>query len=376
MSDFSATDWSLVPELVDTLFEKCAAPAWSIRSKVSSVYTSHPVGYYWNPYLEKAGCLFSEESSDQERLWCCAALQRAVGIEKNSSDALTLADVSTGRWVKVAESPFIKRLAEYGNFFPAADIPYNNPSPLAAMLTSGLLGAGLGYGVGWAGEKMLPGSLQGKKRLRKTLSRLGAVMGAAPGATWAAANLADGRSLNDASLVTPSTKEPGSHNRIDINQIKEKSASNVYQANFDLESAQVLGNDLLEYLAEDMYKEGMFSAGAGAQGVQPVNTNRLGQVLWDTGASPQTAATTMSSMYAAQQLPGGAGPNQVTPHQTGLLASMMGAAGGGLKGYATGWAVGKGLGILTGMPQSSQNTLKGTGAALGVINTLVPRLFN
>lgn len=376
MSDFTANDWSLVPELIDTLFEKCAGPAWLIRPRVSSVYTSRPVGYYWNPYLEKAGCLFSDSNSEDEKLWCCAALQRAVGMEKVSSSELSLDEVSTGRWVKVAESPLVKRLAQYGNFFPASDIPYNKPSPLAAMLTSGLLGAGLGYGLGWAGEKVLPRAVQDKNRLRKTLAILGGVLGAAPGATWAAANLADGRDFNDPSLITPSTKEPTSPGRIDSRKIQMKSASETYKRNFDLERAASLGEDLLAYLSEDLYKEGMFSSGSGARDVDPVNVNRLGQVLWDTGASPQTAATTMSSMYAAQQLPGGAGPNLVTPHQTGLLATMMGAAGGGIKGYATGWAVGKGLGVLTGMPESSQNAIKRTGAALGVINTLVPRLFN
>ena len=98
--------------------------------------------------------------------------------------------------------------------------------------------------------------------------------------------------------------------------------------------------------------------------------------MWEVGASPETAAATMSSVYAAQQLPGGAGPGYVTPHQTGLLGTMLGAAGGGMKGYAVGWGVGKALSTLTGMPERTQNTLKRTGATLGVINTLVPRLFH
>jgi hypothetical protein len=54
----------------------------------------------------------------------------------------------------------------------------------------------------------------------------------------------------------------------------------------------------------------------------------------------------------------------------------MGAAGGGIKGYATGYVVGKGLGILTGMPEGTQQKLRQTGATLGIINSLVPRLFN
>jgi hypothetical protein len=108
-----------------------------------------------------------------------------------------------------------------------------------------------------------------------------------------------------------------------------------------------------------------------------ISTNALGQVLWGVNAGPQTTAMAMGAMYGANQMPDPRSmPGYVTPHQTGLLGMAMGAAGGGIKGYATGFVVGKGLGILTGMPQSTQNVLKNTGAALGVINTLVPRLFN
>jgi hypothetical protein len=54
----------------------------------------------------------------------------------------------------------------------------------------------------------------------------------------------------------------------------------------------------------------------------------------------------------------------------------MGAAGGGIKGYIAGRAVGVGLGLLTGMPQKTQNVVTQSGLALGVINSLVPRLYN
>jgi hypothetical protein len=41
----------------------------------------------------------------------------------------------------------------------------------------------------------------------------------------------------------------------------------------------------------------------------------------------------------------------------------------------TGFAVGKGLGLLTGMPAGTQNKLRNTGALAGAIGALVPRLF-
>ena len=119
-----------------------------------------------------------------------------------------------------------------------------------------------------------------------------------------------------------------------------------------------------------------FGGATGAGGVPPVNINKLGQTLWEVGASPETAAATMSSVYAAQQLPGGVGPGYVTPQQTGLLGTMMGAAGGGLQGYAVGWGVGKALGVLTGMPVGTRKVLNRGGATLGIINSLMPRMFN
>jgi len=100
-------------------------------------------------------------------------------------------------------------------------------------------------------------------------------------------------------------------------------------------------------------------------------------VLWNAGADPRTSATTMGALYAAQQMSDPhAQEGEVTPHQMGLLGTMMGAAGGGIAGYLAGTVVGKTLGVLTGMPTATQQTLSQGGALLGVINAVVPRLFH
>jgi len=355
MPNFDEIDaylWSQVPERIDSLVEKCAAPAWDIRSKVGSIYTRNHAGYYWNPEIEKAAIHIRPVTDVTEASWCKSALDRAVGVDHVQSGLLSDADVVDGTWIKVAYSPTLARMGEVLNFFPSKDIPWNKPSPLAAMLTSGLMGAGLGYGLGWAGEKVMPEKLHRSGRTRKSLAVLGALMGASPGALWAVANQKSGLPVNSNELLKNKV-DTYSRNRIDVSDWREKASASFIKKAFD-----------------------PLGYGAGAEDVQPVNINRLGQTLWDVGATPQTAAATMSSVYAAQQLPGGVGPGYVTPRQTGLLGTMMGAAGGGAKGYATGWAVGKGLGLLTGMPPGTQTILKRTGAALGIINTLVPRLFN
>jgi len=355
MPNFDEIDaylWSQVPERIDSLVEKCAAAAWDIRSNTSNIYTRNHVGYYWNPEIEKAAIHMRPVVAVDEASWCKSALDRSVGVDHVQSDILSDDDVIDGTWIKVAYSPTLVRLGETLNFFPSKDIPWSKPSPLAAMLTSGLMGAGLGYGLGWAGEKVMPEKMHRPGRTRKSLAIIGALMGASPGALWAMANQKSGLPVNSDELLK-NTANKASKNRIDVPDWREKSSAAFVKKAFDA-----------------------FGTGAGAENVEPVNLNRLGQTLWDIGATPQTAAATMSSVYAAQQLPGGVGPGYVTPRQTGLLGTMMGAAGGGAKGYAAGWGVGKGLGLLTGMPPATQTILKRTGAALGIINTLVPRLFH
>jgi len=352
LEDVDAYLWSQLPDRIDSLVEKCASPAWDIRPKIGNIYTRNHVGYYWNPYLEKAAIHCRPVIDVSEASRCKTALDSAVGSDHVQNDILSDDDILNGEWIKVAFSSVlnlpVRRPGELLNFFSNSKVPWNKPSPVAAMLTSGLLGAGLGYGLGWVGEKILPEKLQQAGITRKSLATLGGLLAATPGAAWMGTNYITGQPVNSSELLKD---KPLTKNRIDIRKIKAAAV-------------------------ESFTKKAFGPLASGAGGIEPVNLNRLGQTLWDIGATPQTAAATMSSAYAAQQLPGGVGPGYVTPHQTGLLGTMMGAAGGGVKGYAVGWGVGKGLGLLTGMPSTTQNVLKNSGAALGIINTLVPKLFH
>ena len=374
LREIDAYLWSTVPERIDTLVEKCAGPAWDIRPAISSIYTKNDVSYYWNPEQEKAAVYFRPVFDIEEGGWCKAALDRAVGPEHVRTTPLSLEEATSGAWVKVANSPVLRRIGEALNFFPGfSDDPSDpaasghtsghtwmsvdrgdgqrvgiKPSPLAAMLTSGLLGSGLGYGAGYLGEKLMPEKWK-KGRLRKTLAVLGGLAGAAPGAAYALANVGAEEPWNSSIFMSEPKLEGDTSGRF-LAPVKYTQAV-------------------------DNFVKKAFTGGTGAGGVPPVNINKLGQTLWEVGASPETAAATMSSVYAAHQLPGGVGPGYVTPHQTGLLSTMMGAAGGGMMGYATGWGVGKALGVLTGMPTGTRKTLNRAGATLGVINSLMPRMF-
>ena len=349
--------WSRVPHLIDHYVEKCAAPARDIRRAVSQLYCCGDVGLYWNPVDDRAGVLYRgpAEKLAQETAWVKTAIERLTGEE---TAGLTLQDLVAGPWVKVAVAPTVRRIGELLNFFPGhypGGIP-NAPSPLAATLSGGLVGAGLGYGLGWAGEHFLPESWH-RGNLRKTFATAGGLAGATPGAMWSLAARLQGRSLMDGSVLAP---EPGSVPQLDLplNTVDDGPYGGK--------------------MAEDFVKRAFDSSADSPDGSGiAIDVNRLGQVLWEADVDPSMTATTLGAVYAAGRLPGGSGsPRYVTPQQTGVLGSLMGAAGGGAAGYATGWLVGKALGLLTGMPAGTQNVLKNTGAIVGIVDAVVPRLFH
>jgi hypothetical protein len=365
-----AAAWARVPELVDRWVEKCAAPAWDIRQAIGRIFTRGDFGVYWDPEFDKAGLLFrqsprhdvSHDKYAQDLALMRAAVIRAVGQDHFMAAPLEDRYVASGRMVKVAYSPTLRRLGELLNFFPGeypGGYP-NSPNPLAATLTGGLVGAGLGYGAGVLAEQVMPHSWE-RGKLRKSLAMVGGGLGAAPGALWAASNAGAGNPLNQ-----PLHDPPGTPEHLDVPDLAHvplgsdytKAAADFVKRAYSPRSHVVVddpGDD--DPIAVDM--------------------DSMGHTLWEIGADPRTTATTMGALYAASQMPDpNAQQGQITPHQTGLLGTMMAAAGGGTKGYATGWLVGQTLGLLTGMPPATQNVLKNTGAVLGILDAVVPKLFS
>src|SRR4029077_14413714 len=128
---------------------------------------------------------------------CGSVVSRLLGHDVGREGPLDLRALATSAWVKVAYSPTVRRAGELLNFFPGqypGGIP-NAPSPVAAMLTSALVGGGLGYGTGWLASKLLPCGYGDK--LKRTGGVLGALLGSAPGALWMASQLGLGKSHTD-----------------------------------------------------------------------------------------------------------------------------------------------------------------------------------
>lgn len=324
-------------------------PALAIRHLASSLYYPQQRFYWYHPQLQTTKMSRDETGEEQ-----CLA----------------------GGYIKVGYSPTLRRTGELLNFFPGqypGGIP-NKPSPLMAMLTTGLVGGGLGYGLGYLGEKVTGYK---KGRMRRLGALLGALAGAAPGAVWAITN-----KMRDIPLTSPRPFGTYAHTRPYAARKFRQPVENPRPDAFpDRPDPKVMIRDLEANNDLPPLNPGYKSAieklafpDTGVQGTPPLQLDRLNRVTYGdpvTSAllSPQMKMTTTLATEAASRMPGGIGPGLVTPMQMGHLAAGMGA------GYASGAVVGKVLGVLTGMPESTQNLLSRTGMYAGIVNAVVPQLF-
>jgi hypothetical protein len=347
---------------IDHLVKACSAPALEIRKAVCDLFTTTDLGIYWNPCVKQAGIYARPVFNEQEFETGINCLRTKIGEEHVLPRPLTANDLKDW-WVKVAYSPTIRRLGEYLQFFPSKDIPGFGGRPIASTIASGLMGTGLGYGAGWLAERFLPEWAQEEGTLRKRLALLGGMGGTAMGATPGFINWGTGRSFNDPTLWSGHVEDRGFEpDATPFVSPQFKSAAESYVTKMAYVPHPTIDSTI---------------GGPSFESMPLIKMDELGRVVWGSGASPQLAAMTMGAAYGANQMPDNkAYPGTITPHQTGLFGMMMGAAGGGIRGYLTGRAVGAGLGLLTGMPEETQNRLGQTGAAVGILGTLVPKLFN
>jgi len=135
--------WEQVPEILDLWTDRVEKLGFDLRQVTTNVITGSHVGYYVHPDSLRIG-IFAPLAADFDTQRVKKAAHSVSGEEPLFLSYQQLADPN-GKWVKVAHSSTLRRAGELLNFFPGqyADGVPNHPSPLAAMLTSGVVGAGL-----------------------------------------------------------------------------------------------------------------------------------------------------------------------------------------------------------------------------------------
>lgn len=237
------------------------------------------------------------------------------------------------------ESPVFGTMYKSGAAFkPLGDIwqglqtPFGGPNPLTAMLLTGAIGAGMGYG----GSKLLSGITPNKyiddQRRTKNWTTLGALGGLAlPAYLYArpAVQLHGWQGLLRRGDEPPPALPP-----------------------------QQAADPTISKIAAD--------AGAAFAPIVPVDAfNNV--ILTDQYLTPEMKALTAGLTTAAALSRGGA--DHVSPADIGRVAIGMGA------GWMSGMLVGKTLGALAGVRPEVQQTLARTGALAGLVKQVVPLIF-
>jgi hypothetical protein len=99
-------------------------------------------------------------------------------------------------------SPTLRGVGELSGYLPGGQLSWQIPGVprhLTGMLGGGILGAGMGYGLGYLGTRLLPQKWN-RDRTPCTFAALGAAVGAAPGMAGILSNLAAHRGIGDDSL--------------------------------------------------------------------------------------------------------------------------------------------------------------------------------
>ena len=260
---------------------------------------------------------------------------------------------------KGAESPVLSELAKLWQIKPGkmfGAIP-NYPGPLSSMLVGGMAGAGLGYGAGYLGEKLLPERWE-RGKLRRTLAMLGGGLGAAPGAAYMGLNAMSGHPLNHAGIGAGYKPPP----RPDIWQPPEIP---------DMGPDAPFWGGRAGKQVQASVKEAF---NTGAAYIPAIDVNEMNQVVWGDPRvarrlDPPMQAAATGLVTGAAHLPGRHQTKFVTPMDIGRMAAGMGS------GYVSGLLVGKALGTMMGMPKDTQDTLKQTGMWAGVLANIVPKAF-
>lgn len=392
-------DWDAVIPVALKDSERIAERVALLRGAAHSFVEEKAAAYFWDPATDRVG-ICARPNVDYAALLKIASVFGPVRAVPISPEEISASDSSL---VKVGYSQALRSLGESLNFFPGhypGGIP-NHPSPLAAMLTSGLAGAGLGWGAGKLFEKILPEGYG--NRLSRTGMILGGGLGAGLGGMWGVSNAARGRPFNDNTLfqgpvdpvapafsrgienIPAAEPEPFPGIREYLNNFAPPSSPrHKMSADLDVEL-----NPLCAGSIDHFVKLAFGTLGSKPQPRESspldVNIGALGQTLWDVSAPPALTAATVGTLYAASQLPDARGqPGWATMGQLGQLAersggtyqqgSLIGLATNAVADYLTGTIGGVAANTLVGTPYKA-TTYGAINAGLGMLGRVIGSLW-
>ena len=304
-------DWLDVPAAVESFVKLAAAPVARLRAAL-------PLAGYRAAYWHAGRDLLYVRDGDPDVDW--AAVKTAVLVAGDEPPpGLTDGDEP---WLIVKRAdPVAQVVAGAANLVPT---PVNElvggPTPLAAMLSGGALGALAGYGGGYLAERLVGKGVLDRGRLRKMLALLGGAAGAAPGAWWWSASARENPHLSTGEALVDTWP-------------------------YEKASAFAFGAD------------------------QPViPRNQFGQLVWADEQTPLPIRSATTGLLAAAGQVGGGSP-WVSPADVARVALGMGS------GYASGMLVGKTLGALAGLTPDAQSAIRRSGTWAGVLTAVVPMAF-
>ena len=318
--------------------------------KQAMSHTDNPVWFNANS-VSGTPTLITDSYDTEESL-------RNKGFAIGHSDQKLASDKT---WIYVKKSDFpawrvLHPITQAMNLAPAA---WNKPlgelgtSPIASMLTSGLLGGGLGYMGGALAEKLLPEEVLEKGKLRKTTALLGALAGGAGPAYLGTV----GMRLNASQGKNPwkAWIEPN----VFFGAQKE-AIHNAY------EHIKTLSDDSAEEIVKQAFDENLSDAGLMHLPFIPVDAfNRT--IMMDPYATLSLQIATAGLTEAANQSRGNAGI--ISPYDIARIGVGMGA------GLSQAYLGGKVLGALAGLTPQAQKTLQQAGMFAGALKAVVPGLF-
>lgn len=294
--------------------------------------------------------IYTDSHSTQEKLE--KAGHKAAYVDVKLSDK--------ANWIFVKKAfpawKAFKPITQAMNLAPAA---WNKPlgqfgtSPLFSMLTSGLLGGGLGYLGGALAEQILPEDYMERGTLRKNTALLGALAGAAGPAYLGSVGQRNWTDPNRSSWnawIEPNVFFGAQKQAIHL------AYENVKKASQDDE-------------AEGYIKEAFNpNSPSGIMNLEQIPVDAFNRVILnDPFMSPTLQAATVGITEAADQSKGNYG--LISPFDIARIGVGMGA------GLSQAYLGGKVLGALAGLTPKAQQTLQQTGMFAGAIKAVVPGLF-